>query len=253
MGLFQHKQPQKKTPTDPAKDAALQVLDEKFRDELKERARLYFDRVINENAALFKQDLDATVAHINTELKQHVARQLDDQFVEINKVNNELKDHITKQLDERFTEYEKTMKDAQGLAVDALNKSAQDLSAQHQQLSASIEKSIANQDAIMANAFSENKAHIDEMKDAQNLALEALNRSAHALVEQQQQLSAMLQQSVAAQEKALVDTFEQNMARVIEHYLLGALGDQYDLKAQLPSIIKQMEANKQVIVDDIKL
>lgn len=51
----------------------------------------------------------------------------------------------------------------------------------------------------------------------------------------------------------LVDAFEQNMAQIIEHYLLGALGDQYDLKAQLPSIIKQMQDNKQAIVDDMKL
>ena len=43
------------------------------------------------------------------------------------------------------------------------------------------------------------------------------------------------------------------MAQVVEHYLLGALGDQYDVKAQLPSIIKQLEDNKQVIVDDMKL
>jgi hypothetical protein len=55
------------------------------------------------------------------------------------------------------------------------------------------------------------------------------------------------------QEEALINGFESNMARIIEQYLLGALGDQYDLKAQLPSIIGQMEANKQAIVDDMKL
>ena len=43
------------------------------------------------------------------------------------------------------------------------------------------------------------------------------------------------------------------MARIIEHYLLEALGDQYDLKAQLPAIIQQLETNKQAIVDDMKL
>ena len=43
------------------------------------------------------------------------------------------------------------------------------------------------------------------------------------------------------------------MAAIVERYLLGALGDQYDLKAQLPAIIKQMEENKQAIADDMKL
>ena len=71
--------------------------------------------------------------------------------------------------------------------------------------------------------------------------------------EQQQQLSAMLQQGIAKQQEMMITTFEDNMAQIVEHYLLGALGDQYDMKAQLPSIIKQMEENKQAIADDMKL
>jgi hypothetical protein len=43
------------------------------------------------------------------------------------------------------------------------------------------------------------------------------------------------------------------MAQIVEHYLLGALGDQFDMKAQLPSILQQLEENKQAIVDDMKL
>jgi hypothetical protein len=43
------------------------------------------------------------------------------------------------------------------------------------------------------------------------------------------------------------------MAVVVEHYLLGALGEQYDMKAQLPMIIKQMDANKKAMMDDMKL
>ena len=62
-----------------------------------------------------------------------------------------------------------------------------------------------------------------------------------------------LEANAAKQQEILAKAFEENMAQVIEHYLLGALGDQYDLKAQLPAIIKQMEENKQAIVDDMKL
>ena len=76
---------------------------------------------------------------------------------------------------------------------------------------------------------------------------------AEALRQQHEQLNVLLQKTIVEQQAMLVSSFEQNMARVIEHYLLGALGDQYDLKAQLPSIIKQMEANKQAIADDMKL
>ena len=51
----------------------------------------------------------------------------------------------------------------------------------------------------------------------------------------------------------MVDSFQDNMAQIVEHYLLGALGDQFDIKSQLPSIIKQLEENKQAIADDMKL
>ena len=43
------------------------------------------------------------------------------------------------------------------------------------------------------------------------------------------------------------------MAKIIEHYVLLSLGDQFDLKAQLPYIIKQMETNKQNIIEDMRL
>lgn len=254
MGLFQGiHHSDDKTPDEEKADAVEHLLDDDFREEMRDRARLYFDRVINENAALFKQDLDATVAHINTELKQHVARQLDEQFVEIARVNNELKEHISTQLDERLSEFDKTMKEAQDMALQSLHHSAEALQGQHQQLSQALQKDVTEQEAMLHSVFEENKAHMISMKDAQASALQWLNESAQAMQEQNKQVAQTLQKNVAAQEEMLVSGFEQNMAQIVEHYLLGALGDQYDLKSQLPSIIKQMETNKQAIVDDMKL
>jgi hypothetical protein len=91
------------------------------------------------------------------------------------------------------------------------------------------------------------------MKEAQDAALKWLNQSAQALNDQYQTINTTLQKNVAAQQEMLVSGFQSNMAAIVEHYLLGALGDQYDLKAQLPAIIKQMEENKQAIADDMKL
>ena len=91
------------------------------------------------------------------------------------------------------------------------------------------------------------------MKDAQGQALVALQHSAAEVQAQYQQISTTLQQQVAQQQQMLVGAFENNMAAVVEHYVLGALGEQFDLKAQLPSIIKQMQANKDAMVDDLKL
>jgi hypothetical protein len=43
------------------------------------------------------------------------------------------------------------------------------------------------------------------------------------------------------------------MGEIVEHYVLLALGDQFDLKDQLPYILKQMEANKKEIIEDMRL
>ncbi len=251
MGLFQHKK--QKSPQDQAVDAVENIFDEEFRAQLKEHGRLYFERVINENAALFKQDLDATVAHINTELRQHVARQLDGQFAQINQVNAELNNHVKQQLDEQFAEYNKTIENSQNLALEALNRSANALEEQHKQLASSLERSVASQDAVMNNAFNESTDKIDKMKQAQETALATLNQSVQAIQEQHQQLGAMLDKSIATQQDLAVKTFQDNMAKIIEHYLLNTLGDQFDLKTQLPGILKQLEENKQDIAEDMKL
>lgn len=251
MGLFQHKK--QKSPQDQAVDAVENIFDEEFRGQLKEHGRLYFERVINENAALFKQDLDATVAHINTELRQHVARQLDGQFAQINQVNAELNNHVKQQLDEQFAEYNKTIENSQNLALEALNRSANALEEQHKQLASSLERSVASQDAVMNNAFNESTDKIDKMKQAQETALATLNQSVQAVQEQHQQLGAMLDKSIATQQELAVKTFQDNMAKIVEHYLLSTLGDQFDLKTQLPGILKQLEENKQDIAEDMKL
>ncbi len=251
MGLFQHKKDaQKKSPAEEAADTEEHFFDENFREELRNHGRWYFEKVINENADLFKQDLDATIAQVNTDLKAHVTQQLDAAVID---VNTEVKELVTGQLDRQLAEYSRTLKEAQDTALQTLTRSAQALQEQHQQLALSLQRSIADQEALLNNVFEGSKTQIATMSDSQASALKWLAQSAQAMQEQYQQMSTILQNNVATQEAALVGVFEKNMARVIEHYLLGALGDQYDLKAQLPSIIQQMEANKKVIADDMKL
>jgi hypothetical protein len=51
----------------------------------------------------------------------------------------------------------------------------------------------------------------------------------------------------------VIDVINDNMSRIIEHYLIGALGEQSSLREQLPSILENLEENKQAMVDDMKL
>ena len=251
MGLFQHKQnSDKKSPIVEVFENEKNFFDEPFREEIRDHARTYFEKVIQENVVIFKQDLDAAAAEISTELKLRTTEQLESSIAHL---NLQLKDHLTKQLDSQFGEYSKAAKAAQDEALATVVKSAQGLEEQHKQLNQTLQKSVANQSLMIESLFNENMGTITKVKDANDAALKSLNRSLAELTDQNEQLSDALAKKIAAQEDAMIQAFEGNMAQIIEHYLLDALSDQYDMKAQLPAIIKQMETNKQVIVDDMKL
>ncbi len=250
MGFFQHDKPKKQSPKDKAATALEGFLNADMQAELLAYGRSYFETIINETAAVFKQDLNATVGQINVQLQNHVTQQLD---TAVAQVNVELKDRVAKQLENQFAEYNQQMKASQDLALASLTNNSQQLQAEYQELRTMLQKNVADQKVTLTNVFEENKVRIAEMKQAQDLALQSLNDSARALQDQYAQINKTLQENVAAQEEALVTSFQENMASIVEHYLFDAVGEQYDLKSQLPSIIRQMEENKQAIVDDMKL
>jgi len=252
VGLFGDKQKaQKKSPqSDVETGIEQQVLDEHFREQLRHHGREYFEEIIMQNGSLFKRDLDATLARINEDLKEHVTQQLDDA---IERVSSELKDGISKQLIAQVGEHARSLKEAQDQVFESMSQSLQAVMEQHEHLAQRLQKNVADQQTMMSGAFEQSKVQMTTTKNAQEAALQWLTRSAEALQQQHEQLSETLQKSVVAQESMLIASFEQNMAKITEHYLMEALGDQFDLKAQLPAIIKQLEANKQAIVDDMKL
>lgn len=247
MGLFKQA---KKSSTDEAASLAEQAFDEAFRSELQEHGRAYFEKVIHESSKVFKKELDATTTQVKVDLKEHVIKRLD---TVISQINIELKSHVTKQLDSQFAQYSTTMKTAQDAALESQHRNAQALEEQHDKLTQTLQKSIANQSVMLDSVFQENMTRMTTMREAQDTALQSINRSVAALEQQQQQLSETLQKTIARQEELMMTAFQDNMAQIIEHYLFGALGEQYDLKAQVPSIIKRMEANKQAMMDDMKL
>ncbi len=231
MGIFQHKaDSDKQSPIDETSDGVQQFFDGYFAD-LRERGKTQFDAHVEEITDSFKSDLDATIAKADAELKSHITRRLDDQISE----NSEIILH------------------AQAEALKALTGSAKTLQEQHKQVTDTLHRNVADQQALLQHAFDENKAEITAMKQAQAEAMQELLRGVQAVQVQNQELAQAMQRNIAAQEEAIVTAFEENMARIVEHYLLGALGDQFDLKAQVPSIIKQMEDNKAAIVEDMKL
>jgi hypothetical protein len=160
-------------------DAAGQVADrifnDKFREELRNRGRLHFEKIIGENAMFLQQDLRLTTSQLNDYMKQE----------------------ITRKLKEEFDKYEQSIMDAKQMAIDSIQKTNQ-----------------------------------------------AIDEERAALIEQ-------IHKELAAERAHQVKRFEENMADVINHYLMAAIGDQIDLSDQLEYILANFEENKKAIIEDI--
>lgn len=153
------------------------IFNDEFREELRNRGRLHFEKIIGENAMFLQQDLRLTTSEVNEYMKQE----------------------ITGTLREAFQKYEASIKDAQQLAMDSIQKT-------------------------------------------------------QSAVEQQREvMNDQLNNEIAAEKQRIIARFNDNMAEVVNHYVLAAVGSQINLEDQLDFILGEMEQNKQAIIEDIKL
>ena len=151
------------------------IFNDEFRQELRNRGRLHFEKIIGENAMFLQQDLRLTTSQLNDYMKKE----------------------ITTKLQEEFAKYEQSIMDAKQLAIDSIEKTNKAVDEERQMLSTQVQKE-----------FSEEKAR-------------------------------------------LIKQFEINMADVINHYVIAAIGNQIDLSDQLEFILGDLESNKQAIIEDI--
>ncbi len=152
-----------------------EIFNDEFREELRNRGRLHFEKIIGENAMFLQQDLRLTTSQLNEYMKSE----------------------ITRKLKEEFTKYEESIMDAKQMAVESIEKT--------------------------------------------NTAID----------EQRTMLSEQLQKQVAEEKAHLINRFETDMAAVVNHYVLAAIGTQIDLSNQLGFIVSELEANKKDIIKDI--
>lgn len=152
------------------------LFNEAFREELRNRGRLHFEKIIGENAMFLQQDLRLTTSQLNEYMKTE----------------------ITAKLKEEFGKYEQSIMDAKQLAVESIQKT--------------------------------------------NTAID----------EQRQLLSQQVQKEILAAKEETIKRFESNMADIVNHYVLAAIGNQIDLHDQLEYILGELEANKKAIIEDIK-
>lgn len=158
------------------KEDVERIFNDEFREELRNRGRLHFEKIIGESAMFLQQDLRQTTTQLNDYMRAE----------------------ITRTLQEEFKKYEQSIIDAKQIALD------------------SIEKTVTT-------------------------------------IEQQRQLMEIQMQTQAqAQRDQIIARFESQMAAVINHYVMQAIGNQIDLTDQLEFILAELENNKAAIIEDIK-
>jgi MFS superfamily sulfate permease-like transporter len=91
----------------------------------------------------------------------------------------------------------------------------------------------------------------ESIMDAKQLAVDSIEKTNAAVEDQRKQLGEELLKQVAEEKAHLISRFETDMARIVNHYVLEAIGDQIDLSDQLGYIISELEANKKEILKDI--
>lgn len=227
------------------------------------------------------KQLDATISRMNTELSKH----LQERLKENDRVTQDAQDLVVQSLNRSaqalHAKYQElgltlqqtvasqeammigvleenkvqmsTTQTAQAAVLKTLQETAKVSQDQSCQLYKTLEKTATEQATELQRVYKDNTTSLVAVKTAQDAALATLTSSVQALQRQHDELRQMLETNVARQEAMLVDAFQTNMAQIVEQYLLGALGEQYDVKAQLPAIIKQLEANKDAIKEDMTL
>lgn len=121
-----------------AEEDVERIFNAEFREELRNRGRLHFEKIIGENAMFLQQDLRLTTSQLNEYMKAE----------------------ITKKLQEEFSKYEQSIMDAKQLAIDSIQKTNQAIDDQRAQLGKQVHDEISAEKAQILRHFEENAADI---------------------------------------------------------------------------------------------
>src|SRR5579862_8743387 len=96
------------------------IFNQEFREELRNRGRLHFEKIIGENAMFLQQDLRLTTSQLNEYMKTE----------------------ITTKLTEEFSKYEQSIMDAKQLAIESIQKTNAAIDEQRAVLSQQVQQEI---------------------------------------------------------------------------------------------------------------
>lgn len=114
------------------------IFNDEFREELRNRGRLHFEKIIGENAMFLQQDLRLTTSQINEYMRQE----------------------ITKTLQEEFAKYEQSIEDAKKQAMEAMQKTQVAIEEERQVLRQKLNQEVDAQRERLIKRFEENMGEI---------------------------------------------------------------------------------------------
>lgn len=114
------------------------IFNDEFREELRNRGRLHFEKIIGENSMFLQQDLRLTTSQLNEYMKQE----------------------ITKSLQEAFIKYEESIGDAKQMAIDSIAKTQEAVEQQRQAMSTQLQAEVQKEKELVIKRFEENLGQI---------------------------------------------------------------------------------------------
>lgn len=114
------------------------IFNEEFREELRNRGRLHFEKILGENAMFLQQDLRLTTSQLN----------------------DYMKGEITKELKSAFANYQNAITDAKALAVESIEKTKTAIDEERQALVAQLEKEVSEERERRIKQFEERMAQV---------------------------------------------------------------------------------------------
>lgn len=114
------------------------IFNQDFREELRNRGRLHFEKILGENAMFLQQDLRLTTSQLNEYMKGEISKELKDAFVN----------------------YQGAITDAKQLAVESIEKTKTAIDEERRALIGQLEKEVAEEKARRIKQFDERMADV---------------------------------------------------------------------------------------------
>lgn len=114
------------------------IFNEEFREELRNRGRLHFEKIIGENAMFLQQDLRLTTSQLNEYMKTEIASKLKDEF----------------------RKYEESIEDAKQMAIASIQKTNAAIDEQRALLGEAVQKEIVAEKQQIVQRFEKNMTDI---------------------------------------------------------------------------------------------